>query len=660
MSESRASGPGMRSSVWQIFLVVVGICLSSVGCASENRSASAPTHVQPEAGKHQGPTKSDDFLVVDCLLPSQIRRLGTQMTYLAARQAIKTSAQDCEIRGGEYVAYDRANYATALKVWLPLAKEGDAAAQTNVGEIFEKGLGVSPDYGAAAEWYRRAAESGYSRAAITIGNLFEKGLGVPRDPTQALNWYRRAAGLPELTFEVVPGQADAELKQLRAQIAELRSQLQAKRAEVDRAQGELETQRRLETEAALLREKLAGAEAESSARRAGIEGLTRQAAPTGPKINLVQVQLLEPEIAATTPDTQVRPTPAPATSSSVMKILLVGKVTSEAGLKSLTINEREETFDGEHLFRREIPLTEADRRVRIVAVDGNGRSSTLNFVLPAVAMAQRGGPGRAPEARGSDGKSDAHRPKLNVGNYHALVIGNINYRRLPSLRTAGDDATEVAKILRDQYQFKTTVLTDVTRYQLLSALNDLREKLTTKDNLLIYYAGHGILDEQNQRGYWLPIDAEPNDRANWIANGDITAILSAMAVRQLLLVSDSCYAGTLSRSVSGQIERQMTGAELFDVVQKMAQRRSRLVMTSGGLEPVLDRAGGKHSAFADVFIQVLRENNGVLLGREAFRRLQVKVARMAERLSVPQIPEYAPMQFAGHEAGDFVFIRREG
>jgi len=61
---------------------------------------------------------AEQFLIVDCLLPPQIRKLGTQMTYLAARRAIKTSAGDCGIRGGEYVAYDRANYATALKVWL--------------------------------------------------------------------------------------------------------------------------------------------------------------------------------------------------------------------------------------------------------------------------------------------------------------------------------------------------------------------------------------------------------------------------------------------------------------------------------------------------------------------------------------------------------------
>ena len=75
---------------------------------------------------------------------------------------------------------------------------------------------------------------------------------------------------------------------------------------------------------------------------------------------------------------------------------------------------------------------------------------------------------------------------MNFGSYHALVIGNNSYRQLPPLRSAVDDATDVVKILRDQYQFKTTMLTDASRYQIISAVNDLREKLTSKDNLLIY------------------------------------------------------------------------------------------------------------------------------------------------------------------------------
>src|SRR5207248_680947 len=110
------------------------------------------------------PGPVEDLYVVDCLLPAQIRNLGGSMTYLARRRPTRTSAGDCRIRGGEYVTYDRADYATALKVWLPQAQAGDKAAQTSVGEIYEKGVGTAPDYVLAATWYAKAAAQGDARA----------------------------------------------------------------------------------------------------------------------------------------------------------------------------------------------------------------------------------------------------------------------------------------------------------------------------------------------------------------------------------------------------------------------------------------------------------------------------------------------------------------
>ena len=104
---------------------------------------------------------ADDLLIVDCLLPPKIRRLGRQRTFLAPRQPVRDTAVNCRIRGGEYTAPDQASYATALKVWLPQAESGDAEAQFYVGQIFEKGRGAEPDHAAAAEWYRRAAEQDY-------------------------------------------------------------------------------------------------------------------------------------------------------------------------------------------------------------------------------------------------------------------------------------------------------------------------------------------------------------------------------------------------------------------------------------------------------------------------------------------------------------------
>ena len=95
-------------------------------------------------------SNGSEWLVVDCLLPGQIRKLGRGLTYLTQRRPIKTTSVDCEIRGGEYVSYDRADYKTALSIWLPQAQQGSSEAQVYVGEIYEKGNGLMPDYAVAA------------------------------------------------------------------------------------------------------------------------------------------------------------------------------------------------------------------------------------------------------------------------------------------------------------------------------------------------------------------------------------------------------------------------------------------------------------------------------------------------------------------------------
>src|SRR5512142_1510373 len=80
----------------------------------------------------------EDLLIVDCLLPGQVRKLGANSMFMSARRPVRTTQSDCEIRGGEYVASDRANYQTALKVWQGQAETGDADAQNYVGEIYLK------------------------------------------------------------------------------------------------------------------------------------------------------------------------------------------------------------------------------------------------------------------------------------------------------------------------------------------------------------------------------------------------------------------------------------------------------------------------------------------------------------------------------------------
>ena len=90
-------------------------------------------------------------------------------------------------------AYDRGDYATALREWKPLAGQGDSSAQYNLGLMYDNGEGVPQDYKIAVKWYRRAAEQGYTNAQNNLGLMYRKGQGVSQDYKTAVKWYRRAA-----------------------------------------------------------------------------------------------------------------------------------------------------------------------------------------------------------------------------------------------------------------------------------------------------------------------------------------------------------------------------------------------------------------------------------------------------------------------------------
>jgi uncharacterized protein len=96
-------------------------------------------------------------------------------------------AEAASLRQG-IVAFDRQDYASASRIFIPLAERGDPAAQSYLGFMFETGRGVPQDYAEAAMWYRRAAEQGDSLAQYSLGLLYDKGFGVPRDIVEASKW----------------------------------------------------------------------------------------------------------------------------------------------------------------------------------------------------------------------------------------------------------------------------------------------------------------------------------------------------------------------------------------------------------------------------------------------------------------------------------------
>ncbi|MFK7891164.1 MAG: caspase family protein [Granulosicoccus sp.] len=935
------------------------------GCASTTGNINVDT-------KQRNP---ESFMIVDCLLPPQIRRLGTRITYAAPRRPIKTAASVCEIRGGEYAAYDRADFRTALSVWLPAAKEGNADAQTYVGEIYEKGLGVAANYDLAVQWYEEAAAQGNSRALLNLGYLYEVGLGVMRDMPTALDYYRQASGLTDGGIEYVSSleyanreaakektaQLESQVEQLQQQlvasqrryydqkatleaeqveleqlrsavqssrqqlaaasmasetnartarslqrIASLSDQLDAARKEQERLTDKLVSQQletntvraqladsdrdisdkmaelrslrieieelnskqtpqqvdsedlapaltlaieraeQLEAELGNVRssqssdvrrlaERLQAAEQSQSASRQALDrqndkirSLTERndleraayeqqlatlrqslASSRDEQIRLANTladtaisqrsieqdnerlqstiqkhnraiqereaerdqlarQLAEIQQAASEPEAEALATrkelqlvnaelitsreelqrltsrlrdqqlsaqtatldaeqrlaalelalqereEVVARQSALLQelesdvsrsevklanrnienvagvsnvgltidiieppllltrgaasipvppdgqVTLFGRIDPAASLLSFQINGLEQPVNDNGVFR--YADRNVDTNLNLVAIDDEGIATRLALALNDERLEN------SPAAQSADTAiqpildSGASEPSIathNVefGKYHALIIGNNNYESLSKLRTAVNDGRAMERLLREKYGFTTQLLIDASRYDILAALNALQNTLTDQDNLLIYYAGHGELDEESASGYWLPVDADAASSEKWIANSAVTNIVDAMSAKHILIVADSCYSGTLTRSSVARQLPTMTADQKLRWLQAVTRSKVRTVLSSGGVRPVFDGAPNeRHSIFAKVLLDELQTNENVLEVYRLFFNVQQKVAAAARGLSVMQTPQYAPIRHSGHEAGEFLFV----
>lgn len=938
------------SVVRTIILFCSAALAVTAGCATDQKpdAPAANQAISEEPGRD-----ANRLLIVDCLLPGQLRSLGRSISFLTPRRPVKVSASECEIRGGEYVAYDRANFATSLKIWLPKAKAGDAEAQVYVGEIFEKGLGQLADPAAAAEWYLRASEQGNSRALINLGYLYETGLGVERNLVTAMNYYRAAAGLEDSQLEYVTSMEVVARKAQKQQIVDMEGQiaiLEASNRELLAERSALERQNArvtsLELEVEEKRKEVASLVAQSNANTAAAVSNTTDStdeAPTQFVASLLgEIEQLENRLEASeqgnvdlfaqlssqqqqTSDLRRKFASADvelsdardqlATQQNRVRTIekrLAGKLDEEAAIavesnltaeladqlgKELTAAQKEivtlegavalleqgqssETInldrqlresesregilkasiaeakadvdrlsllvrDKERLYldklaefdqlqsessvqlsnkqkeiltlelevsemqarevvnksevrrvqtrlaqlerelaeqrdqliassdykqqaslataelsalereldstrqqnqdqkdrikdlerdvankRAQLPREEAAEqqiatvaagplieiieppvtimrgafalptlgtadieligRVRpadkvisfkvngaqneintngvftyvaniqesselqLTAVDDGGERAELNLSLVGdTTGASRGAPSNSAFVDSITNSIDLS--GIEFGNYHALIIGNQDYDQMADLRTSLNDAIELERVLRTKYGFATELLQNATRFEILAALNRKRDELTENDNLLIYFAGHGELT--NGKGYWLPTDADPGSTDNWISSVSVTDLVDSMDAKHVMIVADSCYSGTMSRSSVPRLREEMPAVQKALWYQNVSGSKVRTVLTSGGVRPVIDGLpDSRHSIFAEAFIEVLTSSDGVVEAYDLFASVQEKVRNSAASIGLEQDPRYSPIQFAGHESGEFLFV----
>lgn len=351
------------------------------------------------------------------------------------------------------------------------------------------------------------------------------------------------------------------------------------------------------------------------------------------------VDTTAPVITVTSPDV-TRALKAVAKTSAVT---VAGKAESRNGVAQVTVNGKQAALDEKGNFSAEMLLKIGENSFTVTALDVNGNQSAKTFTINRTADSKVAA---APE------KAKQSVAPVATGAYHALIIGNNAYRNITPLKTAVRDAQEVERTLKEQFGFKTTLVTNGTRKEILSTLNGYSRKLGENDSLLVYYAGHGEFEKTAGKAYWLPVDAQRDDPTEWIIADDITSGIKRIPSKHVLIVSDSCYSGTLDRSIN----IDLTGkGERSEMLRKMLDRPSRTLMSSGGNEPVADGGGKGHSIFADSFLGALRTfEEQVFTAEELFHR-QIK-SRVAGKSD--QVPEYKQIRNSGDEGGDFVFVRK--
>jgi hypothetical protein len=362
------------------------------------------------------------------------------------------------------------------------------------------------------------------------------------------------------------------------------------------------------------------------------ESLTAQTV----KIRSEAMSLLQsPKIMVTEPQL-TRGLRAVATNSTTMR----GKIVGESGNYTVLVNDVPAKVSGDGQFEATLKLKQGSNPVRVVAKDMRySMTSSENFSIDFESKMQEPVVAKAVESLTIEGK------------YHALFIGIQDYDPNSGIRPLEapiQDAEKVMNALLANYTFEkeyVTFLKNPDRSTIIRTLDALSNKLTEKDNLLIFYAGHGYWDERLKQGFWLPKDAERGNRSNWLPNSDVKTYIGGIKTKHTLLISDACFSGGIFKT------RQAFGAATQAIAQ-IYSLPSRKAMSSGAMTEVPDK-----SVFVEYLLRRLNETPDEYIPAEwLFSNMKQAVVNNS---TTNQVPQYGEIRETGDEGGDFIFVKRK-
>ncbi|CCK80676.1 caspase family protein [Desulfobacula toluolica] len=242
-----------------------------------------------------------------------------------------------------------------------------------------------------------------------------------------------------------------------------------------------------------------------------------------------------------------------------------------------------------------------------------------------------------------------------IGVYRALIIGIQNYEdpEINDLKTPLNDAKAMADVLENRYGFKINRKTDLlldkkaTKEAIYTALRKITHTAEPEDSVLIYYAGHGDIDRTLNDGWWIPVDAKGGNPVTYLDNTLVQKVMKSMKSKHVLLISDSCYSGTLfgrARAMPTVIDDKY--------YLNLYNEKSRWGMTSGNKTPVSDSGSAGHSVFAYQLIKKLEKNTKPYIST---REIYTDIAPIITNNS-DQSPLCNPIKGTGDMGGEFIFV----
>ena len=324
------------------------------------------------------------------------------------------------------------------------------------------------------------------------------------------------------------------------------------------------------------------------------------------------------------------------------KILVKGKATDKDGIYEIKINGIEAVVSEDGTFSANVPLKFGENDLIVKATDLKMASSTKSFTI------KRKSPDVVVDNNDDDDDVVVVNNNKGFGEYYALLIGVSDYgdgaiTDLGGLPTK--DAQDLGNVLINKYSFKRENVVILnkspTENDIIKEFSKLKKKVTSKDNLLVFYAGHGVYDEVSQIGHWLPSDADMEYELNLISNSQVVDFLKSIRSKHTLLISDACFSGSIFKTRSFEKSPKS--------IQKKFELTSRKAITSGTLKTVPNK-----SMFLKYLLNRLNTNtSNYLSARQLFDKIEEPVMNNS-----PNTPQYGTIYGIGDEGGDFIFVKK--